>query len=97
MWLPFGRFGDEIDGSADRIGILLGGEGLAHLDGGENIGRNVVEFRNAVTAPRSGNMRTVDRDVGEPGFGAADLHELPLALVSFLGDPRNSPSRLARL
>ena len=85
-----GRLRHEVDRAADRVGVLIGGERLRDFDRAEDVGRNVVELRDAAAGLRARNVDAVDGDVRQARLGAANLHELAFAFVALRRDAGNS-------
>ena len=76
-----GSLGDQVHRAADRVGVHVGGERLRHLDRREHVRRDVVQLHDPVAFLGSRDVYAIDGDVRQAGLGAADLHELPFALV----------------
>ena len=93
----FGRLRDEVHRSANRVGILIGGERLRDFDRAEDVGRNIVELGDAATRLRAGDVDAIDRDVRQPRFGAAYLHKLSFTFVALRRHARNTRRGLGRV
>ena len=81
-----GILGTEVDGAADAVGVLVGGEGLVDLDGLDEVGGYDVQADLANGGLGRGKGDAVDGDVGEAGLGAADLDVDAFALDAVEGD-----------
>ena len=63
----------QVDGAADAVGVLIGGEGLVELDGFDEVGGDYIEADLADGGLGRGEGNAVYGDVGEARLGAAHL------------------------
>src|SRR6266404_8042287 len=81
-----GRFGHQIDGPADGVGILAGGKSFVDFDAFNQVRGNRVQLDVADNALGGRNVHAIDSDVGEARFGAANLDVLAFTFVALERD-----------
>jgi hypothetical protein len=84
----------EVDAAADRVGVVVGGDRLHHLDRRDEVGRDGVERDAAAPPPRDADDVAVDRHLVEVGIDAADDDVARLALVDLDRDAGEALQRL---
>ena len=96
--LVAGRLLDaQIDGPADRIAILIGGERLIDGHRTDQVGGNRIQIHLADFRIGAGDNDSVDGGVAQPRFRSANLHILPFSFIPLQGDAGESANRVSNV